>query len=344
LALIALVNLAFVSILFASQNSYLAMLIFPIPVFPVAYLGIKGLAYWTIRRHTITPLRWPVRILFLSMFVHFIVCLFAYTEFEKINPTESHLEEAIRSNHNGLLDAMLWISVSREPIMTSLVNTSIAYDNDDALRRLIRRGADPLQPYQTWRANRAIQWRIAKWRLDNGVRSPEFGQSMTEGVAGSGLAELEYGLKKGFEPKDHPGVLHVAFRAADGVDAKELQREIALLLERGAPVNGYSEGMTPVYALILAKPDLSRLLAMLIEKGADLNVHAEGPVFLEPDGIFIAEGLTPLMLAARTNRAQYISMLLEHGAVKSSKDAAGLTALDYARKLHAAHAMALLEK
>jgi ankyrin repeat protein len=58
---------------------------------------------------------------------------------------------------------------------------------------------------------------------------------------------------------------------------------------------------------------------MLIDKGANVNAAAN-------------DGTTPLMLAAQNAKLDVVELLLKAGANPKAKDAAGRTALDYARK------------
>ena len=67
-----------------------------------------------------------------------------------------------------------------------------------------------------------------------------------------------------------------------------------------------------------------------VEYGADVNE--------------MSNGMTPLMLAARYNRAEIISFLLENGANPKIKTETGWTALKYAELSKATDAIALLAR
>jgi ankyrin repeat protein len=66
-----------------------------------------------------------------------------------------------------------------------------------------------------------------------------------------------------------------------------------------------------------------------IEYGADVNE--------------LSNGLTPLMMAARFNKAEIITLLLSKGARIDTKDERGLTALKYAELSKANEAIAVLK-
>ncbi|TGD58831.1 ankyrin repeat domain-containing protein [Flavobacterium humi] len=83
---------------------------------------------------------------------------------------------------------------------------------------------------------------------------------------------------------------------------------------------------TPLCSAII-KGDLETV-KKFIEYGADVNESSEG--------------LTPLMLAARYNKAEIVTLLLEKGARIDAKDERGLTAAKYAEMSNATDTMALL--
>jgi ankyrin repeat protein len=57
-----------------------------------------------------------------------------------------------------------------------------------------------------------------------------------------------------------------------------------------------------------------------------------------------SNGLTPLMIAARYNQVEIISLLLEKGADVKAKDEKGITALKYAEASNAKDAAVVLKK
>ncbi|MGH2664441.1 ankyrin repeat domain-containing protein [Flavobacterium sp.] len=85
---------------------------------------------------------------------------------------------------------------------------------------------------------------------------------------------------------------------------------------------------TPLCSAII-KGDLETV-KKFIEYGADVNESSDG--------------LTPLMLAARYNKAEIVKVLLEKGARIEAKDERGLTAVKYAEMSNATDTLALLKK
>ncbi len=84
---------------------------------------------------------------------------------------------------------------------------------------------------------------------------------------------------------------------------------------------------SPLCAAIV-KGDLEAV-KLFIEYGADVNETSNG--------------ITPLMFAARYNRADIIKALLKGGANKDTKDERGNTALKYAEKFKANEAIEALK-
>jgi hypothetical protein len=247
---------------------------------------------------------------------------------------------------------MLWMSVKAEPNMTRLVNDAIQDKNDDAVRRLIRRGADPRQDYWLRYASHETAWRITKWRLDQRLTPEEFASlrqspSVEDIAVGYGTAELEYCLQHGFEPKRYPGVIQAALnehplRERGVIRPDEIQSmkdKIVLLLSHGADINGKDEMLfPPIFTLLLLNLDLSPVLTLMIEKGADVNIRSPNKLY-PSNSEELPPGLTPLTVAVIRKQPQYAAILIKSGADKTIKDDRGFTALDYARKLKADDAM-----
>lgn len=90
----------------------------------------------------------------------------------------------------------------------------------------------------------------------------------------------------------------------------------------------FSKNSTPICNAI-AKGDIATVLKF-IEYGSDLNERG-------------ANGMTPLMYAARYNQAEIVKVLLQKGAKVNLKSDAGLTALHYAERSNAQSCIELLK-
>lgn len=90
------------------------------------------------------------------------------------------------------------------------------------------------------------------------------------------------------------------------------------------------------------EPPLNRLLKLAVVAGVDTAVHlhiARGDNLNARDGA----GLTPLMLAARNNRASTCRVLLDSGATVELTDPSGLDALALAKAANAFDALEVME-
>ena len=328
------VNLIFIYILMACQNSYFAFLLFPLPVIPAFYVGLKGWAYYAVATRSSAPMRWPVTILLSTLLVHLFLSALAYTSFEAVNPTPTHMADAIRKRENVRLEAMLWLGFIPADTMFLLMNTAIHADNDDAVRRLIRRGADPDQRYDTPYARRPILWRIAKWRLNAGGQTAgHFEWYILMAAFRKGVPEMEDCLQHGLDLKPYPRIL-TAILDPDFLDQMEpeelpsLPARIAFLIAHGADLNAPDDGgLPPLFELILAKQHLPAVLKLLIEHGADINYRLGDTGYRRE---FLPPGMTPLMLASKQGAVEYVAILIEKGANRTLRDNAGHSALDFA--------------
>ena len=89
---VSLVNTSFIYLLIGIQNSYYLLLVFPLPVIPIAYILTKRLSYFVFQRITRSPVHSPWKAVLGSMFIHTAVVWCAYAAFARINPTRSNLE------------------------------------------------------------------------------------------------------------------------------------------------------------------------------------------------------------------------------------------------------------
>ncbi|MBQ0736389.1 ankyrin repeat domain-containing protein [Aquimarina celericrescens] len=83
------------------------------------------------------------------------------------------------------------------------------------------------------------------------------------------------------------------------------------------------------FCMAIVKGDLDTVKKM-IELGSDVNEKSEG--------------MTPLMYAARYNRADIIKVLVQKGAKISTKDSKGHNAMKFAKLSNAKDAIAVLEE
>jgi len=349
---LTLINLLFILIMIPVENSYLYLFVLPIPLIPTAYVVMKGIAYFAIGRITGTPLHSPVKVVFGTLFFHTAVTMAAYVPFSAINPTRSNLQQAIRDKYNWKLDTMLWISVRSEPNMTILVNEAISDGNDDAVRRLIRRGADVGGSYRFSDATRETQWQLTKWYLDSGAKPEDFAHMdrmppFEEIAVKNHIPDLEYCFKKGFDPRKYPDVITTLINEQPLIEndvlqpglIQELNDKLLILLKHGADINGKDRsGFPPILHLMFQRTELPAVLSLLIEKGANINVQSPAPIYpnQRPE---LPPGLTPLMLAAMDKHSQYVAILVKSGADKTLRDTKGLSAMDYAKKENAGEAI-----
>lgn len=338
LAALSLLNAAFFLLMVSIRDSHFLLFVLPFPVIPALYLALKALLYHGLGRASGSPLRHPWVLLLVTLVSHPLIGSLAYQAFSRINPTLENLQLAIREKRAGRLEAMLWMSVKQEPSLSALVNEAIVRDDPDAARRLIRHGADPRREYWLRDASPAMLWLLTKWRLDSGVKPEDVNTSQGspfEYVAVSySAAELRYCIAKGFDPGKYPGIVYLAIDETPIEDPKTvgpaMTEKLQVLLDHGADVNGDGPmRFKPIFGLIVAKLDLSAVLLFLLEKGADVNARTVNPLY--PDGKpATATALTPLIAAVLENRADYVDILLRHGADPSLRDSSGRSAADYA--------------
>lgn len=105
---------------------------------------------------------------------------------------------------------------------------------------------------------------------------------------------------------------------------------IDLLIENGADIFHTDHAGVSVFDVAVTYNNLA-LIELLINRGFDVN-HATRQ-----------SGFTPLMGAVCYGRVEVIKKLLQMGVDVESRDAYGLNALDFARKMHKKSILALLE-
>lgn len=106
---------------------------------------------------------------------------------------------------------------------------------------------------------------------------------------------------------------------------------IDLLIEQGADLNQSDNEGVSVFDVAVTYNYLP-IIERLIKEGFDVNVSTR------------RSGFTPLMGAVCYGRVDVIKKLLELGVNIHSRDNHGLSALDFARKMHKKSILALLEE
>lgn len=106
---------------------------------------------------------------------------------------------------------------------------------------------------------------------------------------------------------------------------------IDLLIEQGADLNQCDNEGVSVFDVAVTYNYLP-IIERLIKEGFDVNVSTR------------RSGFTPLMGAVCYGRVDVIKKLLELGVNIHSRDNHGLSALDFARKMHKKSILALLEE
>lgn len=103
-----------------------------------------------------------------------------------------------------------------------------------------------------------------------------------------------------------------------------------LLIENGADIHHVDDEGVSVFDVAVTYNNLT-LIEKLIEDGFDVNRATR------------RSGFTPLMGAVCYGRVDVIKKLLDMGVNIQSRDAYGLSAIDFARKMHKKSILALLE-
>lgn len=136
-------------------------------------------------------------------------------------------------------------------------------------------------------------------------------------------------LKNGANPNDEEenGESVICFALRYHCD----QEILDLLIDNGADIHHVDHEGVSVFDVAVTYNHLW-LIERLITEGFDVN-HATRN-----------SGFTPLMGAVCYGRVEVIKKLLEMGVDIDARDAYGLSALDFARKMHKKSILALLEK
>ncbi|MDD5051122.1 MAG: ankyrin repeat domain-containing protein [Sulfuricurvum sp.] len=108
------------------------------------------------------------------------------------------------------------------------------------------------------------------------------------------------------------------------------QEIIDLIIEQGADINHVDHEGVSVFDVAVTYNNLN-LIEQLIQHGFDVNNPTR------------QSGFTPLMGAVCYGRTEVIKKLLELGVDVHARDAYGLNAIDFARKMHKKSILALLQ-
>lgn len=135
-------------------------------------------------------------------------------------------------------------------------------------------------------------------------------------------------IKNGGNPNDveENGESVICFAMRYHCDSEILD----LLIENGADIHHVDDEGVSVFDVAVTYNNLA-LIETLIEDGFDVNMATRN------------SGFTPLMGAVCYGRVEVIKKLLELGVDVHSRDAYGLSAIDFARKMHKKSILALLE-
>jgi len=150
------------------------------------------------------------------------------------------------------------------------------------------------------------------------LKYPVFSQQDIFEVARKGTVEELNQLLK-----DNPELLHAVNESGYNLITLATYRNnnavAALLIEKGADINGKSNYGTPLMAAVVKGN--SEIAKRLIEAGADLNVAD-------------ASGNTALIYAVNFKKYEIATMLVKASAKLDLKDIRGNSALDYAKILN----------
>ncbi len=126
-------------------------------------------------------------------------------------------------------------------------------------------------------------------------------------------------IKEGGDVNDHNDAEESVLAMA--IKYKCDKEIIDLLIEKGADTDDFDDEGVSIfdYAITYNNVELAKAL---IESGRDVNLTRR------------RSGFTPLMAAVCYGRGEILELLLQNGADISAVDSKGLSAADFARKMH----------
>lgn len=212
---------------------------------------------------------------------------------------------------HGQVQALQWLIERGPPKATIDRALTSAYDELDAARLLLQRGADP-DARDEWgwtalmRAAHAARPDVVRLLLEHGASADAAQRNDTRRTA-----------------------LYLA-ASASGDEARAI--EVAtLLLDKGAGIDvrvvdyNSTEGWTPLLAAL--KKRHWAMARLLVERGADVNARSVAANAYDER---LGFGLTPLMYAAKDQQLDLGRLLLDRGARVDMRGVTGRTALSFA--------------
>ncbi|QPC70356.1 hypothetical protein HYE68_001108 [Fusarium pseudograminearum] len=187
---------------------------------------------------------------------------------------------------------------------------------DDAVQLLIERGADISMKCRDGQtplhaAALAGQYKIIKRLLEYGADGNEIDEDgrsvLTYAVSANSVpsaqALLDYGAD--IETRDN----HEQTPLIKAVRQNAIEMASLLLEHKANAEAADDEGNRPLH--LAAERNFGQMTQLLIEKGADIESRTDPKAKVHP---YRKEGLTPLLVAARSGRVETFHVLIDHGA------------------------------
>jgi ankyrin repeat protein len=235
-----------------------------------------------------------------------LICIATYPA-EAVGGIEQFFTYPRLADKNGLSKSA---SDAVELSQDQAIWTALAFEDNEQLRQLLKRGADP--------------------------NKPEALSLMTPLMAAETLPLAWSLLEAGADPRVRDRTGYTALHHATKL--REAASILPLLVRAGGDINARSdepEVITPLFCAVenyFESPDSKEaalVVRVLVRLGADLNATD-------------SKGATVLALAASRNKPDLIKLLVELGADPTKRLPDGRTPLDYAKEANATDAVQLL--